>query len=209
VIKAKLWSGQGLKGDWQVTRKLDGVRALKGNNGVVSRAGKPLHNLNHCDFSDAEVFLGNWEDTISAVRTLQGVPVPQNAVYNLDPLDPRLDLGTITNPSAEDILHLLEVRLASGEEGVVLRQGDTWLKVKAKETYDVTVLGVIPGQGKYLGRMGALLTEYGKVGTGFTDKMREELMGIESGTVIEVGCMGLTPSGKFRHPRFVRVRYDK
>jgi hypothetical protein len=26
---------------------------------------------------------------------------------------------------------------------------------------------------------------------------------------IEVEAMGLTPAGKFRHPRFVRVRWDK
>lgn len=209
MIKAKLWSGKDLQGEWQVTRKLDGVRALKGVNGVVSRAGKPLHNLGHCDFNDAEVFLGSWEETVSAVRTLYGAPVPQDAIYNLEPLDPRLDLGTLVDPTAEYITILLEARLALGEEGLVLRQGDVWLKVKAKETHDIMVLAVVPGKGKHVGRMGALLTDRGKVGTGFTDAMREELMDIEPGTTIEVDCMGLTPSGKFRHPRFIRVRFDK
>jgi ATP-dependent DNA ligase len=29
------------------------------------------------------------------------------------------------------------------------------------------------------------------------------------GPIIEVECMGLTPSGKFRHARYLRVRWDK
>ena len=28
-------------------------------------------------------------------------------------------------------------------------------------------------------------------------------------SVIEVACMGLTKLGKFRHPRFIRERFDK
>jgi len=59
--------------------------------------------------------------------------------------------------------------------------------------------------------MGALMTDMGKVGTGFTDMERQEWWikrNSRVGTVIEVECMQLTPDGLFRHPRFVRWRPD-
>jgi ATP-dependent DNA ligase len=99
--------------------------------------------------------------------------------------------------------------VSQGYEGLVLRQGDRWLKVKPKETYDVLVTGIVEGTGKYAGKLGALITDMGKVGTGFTDKDREDLFTLPINTIIEVECMELTPKGKFRHPRFIRVRYDK
>jgi ATP-dependent DNA ligase len=66
--------------------------------------------------------------------------------------------------------------------------------------------------------MGALQTAMGKVGTGFTDEDREHFWDLDwnrnpDGTfkpvMIEVSCMQLTPDGKFRHPAFERIRYDK
>ena len=210
MIKPKAWNGKDLFGEWVVTRKLDGVRALMDEDGsVVSRAGKPLYNLSHLKFRDAEIFLGSWEKTVSAVRTLQRDNIPEECVYSLSPLDDRLYLETTTDPTKEYIELLLSERLSLGEEGLVLRKGDTWVKVKGIETFDVEILHVIPGKGKHEGRMGALLTEKGKVGTGFTDEDRKKFSRGCEGTIIEVECMGLTPQGKFRHPRFVRERFDK
>ena len=61
--------------------------------------------------------------------------------------------------------------------------------------------------------MGALITEMGKVGTGFTDINREwwadPCRDLPVPYIIEVECMGLTKNGKFRHPRFKRIRWDK
>jgi ATP-dependent DNA ligase len=64
------------------------------------------------------------------------------------------------------------------------------------------------------GRLGYLVTPYGDVGTGFSDQDRaalwgEALAGTLIGQVVEVSCMEFTPDGKFRHPRFLRVRHDK
>jgi ATP-dependent DNA ligase len=81
----------------------------------------------------------------------------------------------------------------------------------------VTVTEIIEGTGKHKGRMGALMTPMGKVGTGFTDQERKEWWGRKAllgnhptlAWLIEVECMQLTPDGKFRHPRFLRIRYDK
>lgn len=205
--KPKLYTGGDLHGDWEFGYKIDGVRALKIDGVVVSRARKPLYNLDACEFTDAEIFFGNWESSVSHVRTQSGTPVPQENVYQLDPLDPRLCIGTITDPCEEFIFEVMRQAVLDGYEGLVLRQGDTWFKVKPKETYDVTVIGIQPGTGKHSGRMGALLTPKGKVGTGFSDAQRSALMDCV-GCVIEVECMSLTPAGKFRHPRFIRVRED-
>lgn len=212
-IKAKNYNGKPLKGEWLVSRKIDGVRALIGADGAYSRNGKPLFNLNHLYEGarlDVEVFLGTWEATVSQVRSHAPNPVPRECVYSLDPLDARLILGTFLNPSPESIYEVMQREVDLGHEGIVLRQDQKWIKVKPLETYDVELTGIQPGTGKHEGRMGALLTPLGKVGTGFTDQQREELNNpIIIGELIEVECMSLTPSGKFRHPRFVRFRFDK
>lgn len=220
-IKPKPWDGKDLKGTWEVTRKLDGARMLRDADGnPVSRKGKPLYNLDHIDrtIKDAEVYAGNWEDSMSLVRSsVNGSPVPVDMVYSLVPLDPRLYLGQLTDPSVAQLTSLMDQQIAKGDEGLILRQGDKWLKVKPKDTADVFVTGFQAGTGKHKGKMGALLTNYGKVGTGFNDREREwwqqmfDLHGLRwlQTVLIEVEYMELTNGGKFRHPRFLRVRDDK
>lgn len=208
VKKAKLWSGGSLYGVWEFTIKLDGVRVLFTENGPVSRRGKPLYNLptDHT-FTDCECFVGSFKDTITATRTHNSTKIAFDSLYSLDPLDPRLLLGSFTDPTAAFILDKLTDVLSNGYEGLVLRQDNTWLKVKPEETYDVPITGIQQGKGRNFGRMGALLTPMGKVGTGFSDLEREELWNL--GETIEVSCMHLTEDGLFRHPRFIRRREDK
>jgi hypothetical protein len=227
-IKAKPWSGKALSGHWHLTLKIDGVRALWDGKRWLSRADKPLYNIpawNQGLPTDCEVYLGSFRDTIRAVRTQKlkdDTPrIGYEHLYGLDPLDPRLARGVVFNPTQGMIEEMLGVALDQGYEGLVLRQGTTWLKVKPEETYDVAVTGAIEGTGKHAGRLGALETDLGEVGTGFSDEERQNLWlwhttghnGIAdcplAGQVIEVSCLQLTPDGKFRHPRFVRLRPDK
>lgn len=236
-IAPKPWNGKDLKGAWHFTIKIDGVRAfwVKGT-GWLSRAGKPLYNIPDWWYPTAyheqvpedgfEVYLGSLKDTVRAVRTQtlkEDTPrVTKDHLYCLNPLDPRLTIrGVHIDPTAEFINAKLAEVNAQGFEGLVLRSGNTWLKVKPADTYDVLVLGIGEGEGKHRGRMGYLITHMGEVGTGFTDKERAEwwkrfdwiegaLRSIDPGPItIEVECMHLTPDGKFRHPRFVRERFDK
>lgn len=213
MIKPSLYSGGDLKGLWDFTVKLDGVRALVIDNKVVSRSGKPLFNLDfllQTNLTDVEVFLGSWETTVSAVRSFDSVPITLDSIYSLDPLDSRLYLTSVPDPSEEFIFQKLSSVLTTGAEGLVLRQQNNWLKVKPFETYDIEVTGVIPGKGKYEGKLGAFITNMGNVGTGLTDNQRQFFQeNTPIGSVIEVECMSLTPSGKFRHPRFKRQRVDK
>ena len=220
-IKAKAWKGEKLKGTWDITLKIDGARMLRDSQGLpVSRAGKPLYNLDLIDKSitDAEIYNKDWETSMSLVRTKNnGSPVDPSYVYSLDPLDPRLDLGAFDNPSSSAIIRLMEHKVKEGYEGLILRQGDKWLKVKPKDTADVFITGYQVGTGKHKGKMGALLTAKGKVGTGFSDadrawwQMMYDLHGLQwlTTVLIEVEFMEMTNGNKFRHPRFIRIRDDK
>lgn len=219
MIKAKEWDGKDLEGNWLVTLKIDGVRALSDGKRVLSRNGKLLYNCQHLahKFTDAEIYCGSFKQTIQVVRTVK-VPtelqeefvVQENEVYSLNPLDSRLIQGHINNPTAVDIIKLMKLAVRRGYEGLVLRNGDTWLKVKPECTYDVTITALVEGKGKHKGRLGKFMTDMGGVGTGFTDLQRQEYWTEKMvGTTIEVACMQLTTDGKFRHPRFVRTRFDK
>lgn len=214
MIKPKPWDGRSLSGEWLVTRKLDGVRAIRAPSGYVSRRGKPLHNLGHLldgGPDDAEVFLGSLSETVTAVRTVtREVTVHREHLYSLDPPDPRLVLGVVTDPGADEIRAALAERNALGDEGLVLRRGDTWLKVKRRDNHDVVVTAVVEGTGKYVGMLGAFETAMGRVGTGFSDDDRVRFFTPDMvGETIEVSCMELTEDGKFRLPVFVRHRFDK
>jgi hypothetical protein len=222
INRPQAWNGRGLTGHWVLTLKIDGIRAIwHDDQGWLSRAHKPLYNIpawQPGSARDCELFVGSFRDTIRATRTKSrkcNTPSIQNEhLYGLKPLDPRLIWGNLTDPTADDILAQLQRANELGYEGLVLRQGDRWIKVKPEETHDVAITGFVEGKGKHLGRLGYVTTEKGAVGAGFTDAERR-LLWTEAeakrliGQVIEVSCMQITPTGQFRHPFFVRMRPDK
>jgi ATP-dependent DNA ligase len=141
------------------------------------------------------------------------VVLPEH-LYGLDALDTRLRWDMLTNPTTDDIQSRLQRANDLGYEGLVLRQGDRWIKIKPEETHDVPITGYVEGRGKHLGRLGYVKTAKGDVGSGFTDIEREILWakaraGRLVGQVIEVRALEITANGKFRHPSFVRTRPDK
>lgn len=221
-IKPRAWRGGDLVGDWQVTLKLDGVRAIWHHQlGWLSRAQKPLYNIppwRHGVACDCELFVGSFRDTIRAARTRipdEETPlIKAEHLYGLRPLDSRLHLGILHNPTAADIRRELQHVNDLGFEGLVLRQNEHWIKIKPEETHDVTITGYGEGTGKHLGRLGFVTTGRGSVSSGFSDAERELLWsdakaGRLVGQVIEVGCQELSLNGQFRHPYFVRQRPDK
>lgn len=184
-----------------LTLKIDGVRAHRSNGQWTSRKDKPLYNLPEMPDGVYEVYLGDWSKSVSACRTIEGTLIHPSSLYSLYPtIDPRLVI--------KEIHYDLPPEIPAGQEGYVIHSKDGYIKIKNKYTYDVKVTGIQAGTGKHLNKMGALITEMGKVGTGFTDVQRVELLDCV-GSTIEVECMELTPDGKFRHPRFVRLRPDK
>lgn len=107
--------------------------------------------------------------------------------------------------------------LGQGGEGLMLHLGDADFvagrtdvlqKLKPFEDGEATVIGHVPGQGKYAGLTGALQveTQDGRrfaVGSGLSDQLRREPPPV--GTVITYRHNGLTGRGLPRFPRFHRV----
>jgi DNA ligase OB-like domain len=222
INRPRSWNGEGLSCEWLVTIKIDGVRAIwHVNQGWLSRAYKPLYNIPPWQPGgprDCEIFIGTFRDTIRATRTkfVTGgtPPILPTHMYGLDHLDPRLHWGQLTNPTADDIRAELQRANNLDHEGLVLRQGNHWIKVKPNETHDVAITGFVEGRGKHIGRLGYVTTAKGAVGSGFSDTERDELWaeakaGQLVGQMIEVSCLEITPDGQFRHPSFVRMRSDK
>jgi hypothetical protein len=199
----KVWKGQ--KPQHTIAIKIDGIQAVLKNNQVVSRSNTPLYNIDPCLLEEGkryEVYLGSFKLTNSVLRThVHERKVQQHELYEIHP---NTDERLLLHPLDSDLKELFNHVLALGFEGLVI---DQTYKIKPKRTYDVPVIGIIPGKGKHTGRMGALVTPMGKVGIGFTDAERE--LNWQLGILIEVECMELTADGKFRLPRFIRERWDK
>jgi ATP-dependent DNA ligase len=221
INKPLSWNSKALAGDWLVTLKIDGVRAIWHDElGWQSRAGKLLHNIPRYQGGprDCELYVGSFRDTIRATRTKYMKPdtpaIVREHLFGLDQLDPRLQFGSLLSPDADDILRQLRHARALGFEGLVLRQGDHWIKVKPSENHDVPITGFIEGRGKHAGRLGIVHTSLGNVGSGFSDEERIQLWadaqaGTLIGQIIEIRFMERTSAGKFRHPTFIRARPDK
>ncbi|KAF3978399.1 MAG: DNA ligase [Methylococcales symbiont of Iophon sp. n. MRB-2018] len=106
-------------------------------------------------------------------------------------------------------------------EGVVVRNPDTAyqtgrlssaLKVKKYLDTECVIEKILPGKGKYAGKMGSLLckTKDGvmvKIGSGLKDIQRENPFPI--GTTVTFKYYGLTKKGKFKYPVFLRVKAKK
>lgn len=220
-VKAKYYEGETLKGYWKVYRKVDGVRVMRNaSNEPVSRAGKPLYNVNHLEFKDAEVYSVNWNTSVSLVRSQTPQVVTQDMIYELTDgnIDPRLLMGTVLHPDDLKLKGLMQLRLDAGDEGLILRQLHksgkfyVWLKVVPKKQADVRITGFKEGAGRLKGTLGSIQTNHGSVGSGFDDELRDEIWAcrdINKGKIIQVEYRELTEAGKLRFPAFIKFRWDK
>ena len=117
----------------------------------------------------------------------------------------------------------------AGGEGLVVRdpsvgylpgkRNETMMKVKKDISYDLKVLSLQEGTGKYTGMVGALVCQFrdGKevvVGTGLTDAQRkrwwseffyDEIVG----KIVQIDAMSESTKGVLREPRFKGIRSDK
>lgn len=208
----KLWKGR--PATQIVSLKIDGFQAMLNEDGqVVSRSGKPLYNIDPRLLRPGyryEVYLGDFKLTSSVLRSHESeLKIEPQHLYSLTPqVDIRLILWLNSKETPElhpwAIQESFEWALSHNYEGLVI---DHEWKLKPKLTFDVPVLGTVPGRGKFSGMVGAIVTPMGRVGTGMS--MAERFEGFTVGEIIEVECMELTPDGKFRHPRYVRRRWDK
>lgn len=125
--------------------------------------------------------------------------------------------------SNEQLFLHYDLCIAEGFEGVIVKHPDAvytfndrtdgWLKIKPHESRELTIVGLVEGEGKHAGRLGALtcVDHNGQeisVGTGFDDATREafwrqgaNLLGCKVEIRQQVGKVA-----KSRHPVFVRLR---
>lgn len=116
--------------------------------------------------------------------------------------------------------------LAAGFEGVVCKSVDApyvcdsraeWIAVKPVKTVDAVIVGVVEGEGKHRGRMGALECRKAcgaafSVGTGFSDAERARVWAERStllGRWVEVRMQDATEVAVARNPTFERWRDDR
>lgn len=219
--KAVNYDDRHLKGQIDVYRKIDGVRAMRNEAGEVrSRNDKPLLNLDHLTFKDAEIFRSDWSTTVSLVRNHNPDSVlNQSDVYELTDgaVDPRLFILRGHDLKADWLWNLMAQYVAKGDEGLVVRHVSpkgvlTWWKLVPEKFADVRITGYKEGTGKNKGMLGSFATGWGSVGTGFTDEQRIDFWARRDelvGTIIEVAYRETTEDDKFRFPSFRRERFDK
>ena len=112
----------------------------------------------------------------------------------------------------------LDEVVASGGEGLMLHRADSLyqtgrgnalLKLKTYEDAEAVVIAHLPGKGRNLGRLGALLVEMPdgkqfKIGSGFSDQERENPPPI--GALVTYKYYGLSRRGIPRFASFLRIR---
>ena len=118
----------------------------------------------------------------------------------------------------EALQALLDEKVKAGAEGLMLHHRDALYRdgrqkqlLKLKPLYDAEaqVIAHLSGQGKYEGKMGALLVRMAdgrefKLGTGFSDAERANPPPI--GSLVTFQYRGLTSNGLPRFASFVRIR---
>ena len=118
----------------------------------------------------------------------------------------------------EELERRLTVVVEAGGEGLMLHQSDAFyvtgrsdvlLKMKLWHDAEAVVISHKPGQGKYLGMLGALQvrTDDGiefDLGTGMSDRMRQNPPPV--GTIVTYRYRGMTERGVPRFASFYRVR---
>ena len=117
-----------------------------------------------------------------------------------------------------DLQKKLDEVVAGGGEGLMLHRadslyqtgrGDALLKLKTYQDAEAVVIAHLPGKGRNLGRLGALLVEMPdgrqfKIGSGFSDRERGNPPPV--GALITYKYYGLSRRGIPRFASFLRIR---
>lgn len=146
-------------------------------------------------------------------------------------VEPKLEINLGTPTGQEQLKAFNRKVLSEGYEGIMVKdpnapyktkRSDAWLKMKPFHTFDLEIVAVEEGEGKFQGMMGALVCEgedQGKrirtnVGSGFSDAQRVEIWAARKkmlGRVVEIKGDALTldqnqDMWSLRFPVFMQFR---
>lgn len=114
-----------------------------------------------------------------------------------------------------------------GGEGIVIKKSSahyqrgkrnaSMMKLKCGTSFDLEVIDVIEGTGKYVGMAGKLACRFKDnstiyVGTGFLDTERKQFWEDKNsiiGKIVQVNAMSISKNGVLREPTYKGIRYDK
>lgn len=134
---------------------------------------------------------------------------------------------TITAYGYKEISDFVERVWSRNGEGVVIKsmaasyqrgkRNGTLMKLKRGESFDLEVIDIIEGTGKYVGMVGKLVCRFKDnknviVGTGFTDNLREiwfKNPSLVIGKIVQINALAITKNGVLREPAYKGIRYDK
>ena len=170
--------------------------------------------------------LSDLQFTAFAIHHKHAPPLPEHQLAELKDAGFHVPRDFNQAFKSYDQLHPSNLRLLAktwGIEGFVIKYFglSDWFKYKITRSVDLVVTGVVPGEGKYSGKVGALRCSYQMNGEsyeiasvgGMTDKDREQMTKMWNenrlfGRVCEVKFQELAVN-RLRHPRFFRWREDK
>jgi DNA ligase-1 len=125
----------------------------------------------------------------------------------------------------ESIKAIHDEFVEEGYEGAMIKDlnapykfGRSWevMKFKAFHDVDLPIQGFEEGTGKHRGKMGAITVNHKgvkvKVGSGFSDELREQIWKDQASfisRVVEIRYQEVTPDGSLRFPTFVCFRNDR
>ena len=190
---------------WIARGRFDAMSTLVRTPGIGGDGWRQAHFM----VFDLPGDRGTFEQRVLHMRTLvpgAGVPwlrvIPQFRLRDKAALDAKL-----------------AAVIAAGGEGLVLQHRDaryvvgrspTLLKYKPYDDAEARVVAYTAGQGKYLGRIGALVVRRPdglqfRIGSGFSDAQRAHPPPL--GSQVTYRYNGLTANGTRRFARFLHIRY--
>ena len=181
------------------------------------------------DFRSGEYAVSQWDRHLALCElTPLLVELCDNSIH----VEPKLEVNLDTPQGEAAMQEFNRQVLEEGLEGVMVKdptaayrckRSDAWLKIKPHQTFDLNIVAVEEGQGKFEGMMGALICEGTdgdkfikvNVGSGFEEWQRKDIWDNRSkmiGQVVEIKTDVVTKSAdsdeiySLRFPVFVRFR---
>ncbi|WP_039748686.1 DNA ligase [Solimonas variicoloris] len=198
------WPQQPLDGElWAGRGRFEAVSAAVRRYQPEARDWQPIRLM----VFDLPAHPGDFDARLQALRRLLAAPPPTLRA---------VEQFRVASPAA--LRARLDAIVAAGGEGLMLHRGDSryaagrsgdLLKYKPYDDAEATVVGYVPGKGRYAGLVGALEVESDdgrrfRLGSGLRDAERRRPPPL--GSRVTYAYNGLTEQGLPRFARFLRVR---